>query len=311
MKTVLVAGEINVDLVLGGCTAMPQADTEILAATFQQVPGSSSMICAMGLARLGRSVVFAGRAGDDAHGALCIDAMREAGIDVTAVCREAGLTTGVTVAISTRDDRALVTYPGSIATLRIGDVDEGLLMRADHLHVSSFFLQRRLRPRLGELFARARRAGLTTSLDPGFDPERAWGTEDEWHTLLRSVDLFLPSRRELLAITRREDVAGGLEALANGVTRTVVKCAADGAVTQDDAGRLLRVSSRPPPGMCDSTGAGDSFDAGFVHAWLDDRPLDTCLRWGNACGALSTRGMGGTAAQPDADAVRAWLETPA
>lgn len=309
MKTVLIAGEINVDLVFGGCTAMPRPDTEVLAESFHQVPGSSSMICAMGLARLGDSVTFAGRAGDDVHGRFCIEAMQAAGVDVAAVRRQADLATGITVAVSTRADRALVTYPGSIAALEADDVDDALLARANHLHVSSFYLQQQLRPHLAALFARARRAGLSTSLDPGFDPAQRWKEADEWDVLLREVDLFLPSRRELLAIAGCDSVDAALDTLANDHTRTVVKCAADGAVTRADDGALLHVSSRSPERVCDSTGAGDSFNAGFLHAWLHDRPLDTCLRWGNACGSLSTRGMGGTARQPDASEVHAWLES--
>ena len=57
----------------------------------------------------------------------------------------------------------------------------------------------------------------------------------------------------------------------------------------------------------DTTGAGDSFDAGFLHAWLEDRPLVECLRWGAACGALSTRGLGGTARQAFPDEVEQLL----
>jgi sugar/nucleoside kinase (ribokinase family) len=308
VKRVLVAGEINVDLVFGGCSAMPQPDTEILAQSFRQVPGSSSMICAIGLSRLGQPVRFAGCAGDDAHGAFCIGAMREAGIDVEAVTRRADLVTGVTVAISTASDRALVTCAGSIGALTAEDIDDALLARADHLHVSSFYLQSGLRPRLTALMQRARSADLTTSLDPGFDPAQRWREGNEWPTPLEAVDVFLPSRREALAISGMDDVEAALQWLDDRGTRSVIKCGPDGAVTRDDAGALLHVAPRPPERFLDATGAGDSFDAGFLHAWLAERPLRECLRWGNACGSLSTRGIGGTACQPDAPEVQAWLE---
>lgn len=307
MKTVLVAGEINVDLVFGDCSAMPQPDTEALAGTFRQVPGSSSMICAMGLARLGRPVRFAGCAGKDAYGDFCIAALRDAGIDVAAIDQRSGAATGVTAVLSTRLDRALVTYPGSIAALHATDISDAMLAGAQHLHVSSYYLQRGLRPRLCDLFARAHSAGLTTSLDPGFDPAGQWGKADEWGHLLRQVDLFLPSRSEVCAITGEYGVDAAMTILANGMTRTVVKCGADGAVTLGSGGDLLREASRPLAETIDPTGAGDSFDAGFLHAWLSDKPLGECLRWGNACGALSTRGVGGTARQPVESEVREWL----
>jgi sugar/nucleoside kinase (ribokinase family) len=308
MKPILVAGEINVDLVFGGCPSMPMPGTEILAEIFQQVPGSSSMICAMGLARLGEAVSFVGRVGDDERGRFCLDALRTAGIDVTAVRNHATLSTGLTVAISTAADRALVTFPGAIAALSIDDVSDALLESARHLHVSSYFLQARLRPHLPALFARAHALGLSTSLDPGHDPEHRWGDFDEWQALLRQVDAFLPNQIEVCAITRTDDVQQALTKLTNGVTQTVVKCAENGAVTLDSAHTVLQVATRSPDRVADSTGAGDSFDAGFLHAWLSQQPLGECLRWGNACGSLSLRGFGGTATQADISEVRTWLK---
>lgn len=308
VKPILVAGEINVDWVFGGCTAMPAPNSEVLAQSFREVPGSSSMICAMGLARLGERLVFVGCVGDDARGAFCIDALEKAGIDTTAVRQDAEFATGITAALSTVEDRALVTFPGGVAALSAADMDDALLASTRHLHVSSFYLQRGLRPQLGQLFARARTAGLTTSLDPGFDPEQRWGDSDEWSALLKQVDVFLPNAREACAIARVDDAEAALHALANGITRTVVKCAGDGAVTLDEAGSVLRRPTREPTGARDSTGAGDSFDAGFLHAWLADLPLLDCLGWGNACGCLSMRGIGGTERQPDEAQAKTWLE---
>lgn len=308
-KPVLIAGEINVDLVFGGCSAMPQAGTEVLAREFQQVPGSSSMICAMGLARLGEPVAFVGWAGDDVHGTYCIDALRRAGVDTAAVRVDAQQVTGVTVALSTSSDRALVTCPGSIGALHAEDVNDALLARARHLHVSSFYLQQALRPQLGGLFARAHAAGLTTSLDPGFDPAQKWA--DAWPELLRHVDVFLPNALEACAISGTDGVESALLALANGVTRSVIKCGAEGAMTLDGDGNVLHVPGWSQAQMRDSTGAGDSFNAGFLHSWLAGFELREALRWGNACGSLSTRGIGGTASQSGVDEVQALLEAGA
>lgn len=308
---ILVAGEINVDWVFGGCSAMPAPDTEVLARHFREVPGSSSMICAMGLARLGDKVAFAGCIGDDARGTSCVDALRKAGIDTRAVRRDPALATGITVSLSNEVDRALVTFPGSIAALAASDIGDALLASAGHLHVGSIYLQRTLRPHLRDLFARAHGAGLTTSLDPGFDPAGRWDEGDDWPALLREVDVFLPNRREACAIARVDDVETALRALGNGTTRIVIKCAGDGALTLDDGGAVLRVATRPSSGMRDSTGAGDSFDAGFLHGWLAGMDLHESLRWGNACGSLSMRGIGGTECQADVDEVKGWLEVGA
>ncbi|GAB3792691.1 carbohydrate kinase family protein [Dyella agri] len=304
MKRILIAGELNVDLVFRDCQSFPAPGREVLAEDAMVVPGSSSMICAMGLARLGNPVAFAGKVGVDGWGGFCVSALQGAGIDVAAVRRDPGLRTGITASFSTSTDRALVTFAGAIGALRAGDVGDELLAGVDHLHVSSYYLQSALRPELTALFARARALGLSTSLDPGFDPEQHWG--DEWRDLLAGVDLFLPNDVELAGISGFESPLDGLRALDNGRTRIVVKRGRHGCATLDGAGGLIESPAFAVDAV-DSTGAGDSFDAGFLHAWLRDLPLADAMRWGNACGALSTRGVGGTARQADAAEAKALL----
>jgi sugar/nucleoside kinase (ribokinase family) len=293
MKKVLVAGELNVDLILQGYSAFPEPGKEVLVDDFSMVLGSASAICAMGLARLGTPVAFLSRVGDDPWGRYCLECLQGRAIDVSRVVRDPDLKTGVTVAVTSSRDRALVSYLGSIAALQGKDVSDGAFAGFSHLHVSSYFLQQGLRPGLEDVFARATRAGLTISLDPGFDPSESWS--DDLRRTLSQVDVFLPNEVELAGITRTSDVAEALRILANGRTRTVAKFGREGAATIDD-GRLLRVPPFPIEPV-DTTGAGDSFDAGFLHAWLQGQPVQSALRLGAACGALSTLGLGGTARQ--------------
>jgi sugar/nucleoside kinase (ribokinase family) len=83
--------------------------------------------------------------------------------------------------------------------------------------------------------------------------------------------------------------------LENGRTLTVVKLGRDGCAALED-GSFVRVPAFPVQPV-DTTGAGDSFNAGFLHAWLRKTPLRQALRFAAACGALSTRASGGTTAQ--------------
>jgi sugar/nucleoside kinase (ribokinase family) len=240
-------------------------------------------------------VAFLGKVGADTWGDYCLDAMGAAGIDVSRVVRDPALKTGVTVSISTPRDRALVSFLGSIRALTADDVPDDAWRGFDHLHVSSYFLQQGLRPGCGALFARARAAGLSTSLDPGFDPSERW--DRDILATLAETDLFFPNEVELAAITGTADTVEALRALENGRTRTVAKLGAQGCLSLED-GRPLSVRAFPVEPL-DTTGAGDSFDAGFLHRWLEGRPLLECLRWGAACGALSTRALGGTGGQAD------------
>jgi sugar/nucleoside kinase (ribokinase family) len=294
VKRALFAGEINVDLVLQGYSEFPVPGKEVLVRDFAMVLGSATAIMAMGLARLGTPVAFVGRVGDDVWGHYCLEDMAGRGIDLSRVIRGGGLKTGVTVSITHPADRALVTYLGAISALTAADVPDGVLAGLDHLHVSSFFFQDGLRPGLPDLFARARRAGLTTSLDTGFDPSGRW--DDGLRATLRETDLFFPNEVELRALSGRDDPAEGIRALDNGRTQVVAKLGTDGAVALE-GGRVVRVPAYPVEAV-DTTGAGDSFNAGFLHRWLQGAPLVECLSLGAACGALSTLGLGGTAAQP-------------
>jgi len=294
VKSVLVAGEINVDLVLQGYSEFPVPGKEVLVDDFAMVLGSASAIMAMGLARLGTPVGFAGRVGEDLWGRFCLDEMAGRGIELSRVIRGGGLKTGITVSITSPRDRALVTYLGAITALTAEDVPDAALAGMAHLHVSSFFFQDGLRPGLPDLFARARRAGLTTSLDTGFDPSEKW--DSGLQAVLRESDLFFPNEVELRAIAGCDDPAEGLRRMENGRTRVVAKLGRDGAMTLE-GDRVLHVPAFPVETI-DTTGAGDSFNAGFLQRWLAGAPLPECLRLGAACGALSTLGLGGTARQP-------------
>jgi sugar/nucleoside kinase (ribokinase family) len=184
---------------------------------------------------------------------------------------------------------------------------KGVFAGCRHFHVSSYFLQDGLRPGLKNLFAEARRLGLSTSLDTGYDPSEQWSAD--LIDTLQEVDVFLPNELEIQGIANRQDVVDGLRALDNGHTLVVGKLGSEGCISLDQ-GTLVKVKAFPVQ-VVDTTGAGDSFDAGFLHAWLRGRALRDCLRFGAACGALSTRGMGGTATQPSEEEVESFVHAPA
>jgi sugar/nucleoside kinase (ribokinase family) len=302
---ILVAGELNVDLVLQNYRSFPALGREVLVEDASLTLGSSSAICASGLAKLGDSVVFAGKLGCDWWGDLCLEWLTKLGIDCSSVLRDPASKTGITVSITSRNDRALVTFPGSTAELRASDIRDEDLKRCRHLHVSSFFLQTGLRPGLKGLLQRARAFGLTTSLDPGFDPAETWGAD--LLDLLSEVDVFLPNETELAAITHQPDREAALRALDNGHTITIAKLGEDGCLALS-GGSLVRVPAYEVSPL-DTTGAGDSFNAGFLHSWLREEGLAAAMAFGAACGALSTLESGGTTGQPTEEQAREFVKT--
>src|SRR5215213_7796849 len=300
---VVVIGELNVDAVATGLAQEPKLGLEIIAEDFQMTLGSASAIFASGVAKLGHEVTFVSKVGLDDFGDFCLEALRAGGIHVRHVLRDPSEKTGITLALSTRKDRALVTYLGAISSLRYEDLRTSLLKGRSHLHLTSYFLQEGLRPSFARIFAEARAAGLTTSFDPNSDPTSKWG-EEIWEVLAHTDILFL-NRDEALQLTRARDTRGALKALGVRVPCAVIKLGAKGAVAIKDGG----VANAPgfKVDALDTTGAGDTFAAGFVSAHLEGLSLVECLRRGNACGALSTLKAGGTANQPDREALERFL----
>lgn len=290
---VLVIGELNCDLILRGDVTPTFGQVEKLIDIADLTIGSSSAIFACGAARLGLRVGFIGKVGDDTFGRFMLDSLRERGIDTAGIVVDPVIKTGLTVILSRGNDRAILTYLGSIAALRPDEVDRAAFARARHLHLGSYYLLDALRPAIPELYAAAKSAGLSTSLDTNYDPREAWdgGLDD----VLAHTDIFLPNAAELLAITRTADVDAGLAQLRGRVGTVAVKLGEHGsrAVQGEREARAGIV----PVDLVDTTGAGDSFDAGFIFGHLAGWDLARTLRFAGACGSLSTRAAGGTQAQ--------------
>jgi sugar/nucleoside kinase (ribokinase family) len=300
---VVVIGELNVDGVATGLSAPPKMGSEVLASGFQLALGSASAIFACGVAKLGGRVMFISRVGRDDFGDFCLAALKEAGVSTTLVTRAPGVGTGITLSLSTRRDRALVTYPGAMATLTYEQVDMSALEGKSHLHMTSYFLQAGLRPSFARIFRKARRAGLTTSFDPNSDPAHSWG-RGIWK-VLEQTDVLFVNAREAAELTGTQDTRAALKIFNGHVPCAVIKQGSKGAVAVKD-GKFFR-----SPGFrvnaLDTTGAGDSFDAGFVSAFLRGETVDACLSAGNACGAMSTLEAGGTAGQPGGAQLKTFL----
>ncbi len=294
---VLVLGEINPDVVVRATDPTPSfGQVERFVDSIDLVIGSSSAIFACGAARLGLRTAFVGVVGDDPMGHFMLDAMRARGVDVAGCRVDRDVPTGASVILTSGSDRAILTAPGTMPLLRDEDIPEALVARARHVHIGSVFLLDALRPRLAARLGAARRAGLTTSADCNWDPREAW--DGGLWEILRETDVFLPNAAEATRITGSTDVEAAARALVAAGPRVVaVKCGTDGAIAVARDGTLTRVPSLAVD-IVDTTGAGDSFDAGFVAGFLAGRPVLDCLALGVAAGSLSTLGIGGTASQP-------------
>jgi sugar/nucleoside kinase (ribokinase family) len=290
---ILVAGEINPDLILSGNVIPEFGQVEKLVDSAALTIGSSSAIFACGAARLGLRIAFIGVCGDDVFGRFMLDEMSARNVDVSNVIIRPKEKTGLSIILNQNEDRAILTHLGLIADLQASDIPDNLLRQTRHLHVASYFLQTKLQPDLPDLFQRAHLLGLTTSLDTNYDPAEKWLGFDK---LLSATDVFLPNKTEALSITKSENVEFASKQLADKSGLVAIKLGADGAL----ACKIEEISRSEsiPVNVMDTIGAGDSFDAGFLYGYLNNLPIEISLRLACICGAMSTQKAGGTEGQP-------------
>jgi sugar/nucleoside kinase (ribokinase family) len=293
---VTIAGELNLDLILYGLPEQLAPERELLADRMMLTLGSSSAIVAHNLAALGSKVGFQSRIGDDPLGNIALERLQQGGVDASKVRQVSGsTTTGLTVILHHELWRNILTYSGTIAELSWDDLDLDYLADSQHFHLSSYYLHKGLLPRVGELFQRLKAKGLTISLDTNDDPDDRW--EGGLHEVLRYVDVFLPNEREACKVAGTDNVEDAIKKLSKLVPLVVVKLGSKGSLAQRAAERVMSPSQKLVP--VDTVGAGDSFDAGFLHEFVRGADLATCLASGNRAGALSTTRPGGTEAFRD------------
>jgi sugar/nucleoside kinase (ribokinase family) len=292
---VTIAGELNLDLILYGLPDELPPERELITDHMRLTLGSSSAIVAHNLAALGSRVGFQSRIGDDSLGQIALERLNS-GVDVSRVMKVSGPTkTALSVILQRKDWRNILTYAGTIVELTLDDLDFEFLSDSRHFHLSSFYLQRGLSPQVPELFRKLKQAGLTISLDTNDDPDDRW--EGQLFEALRYVDVFLPNAREAKKIVGTDDLEVAVNKLAEIVPTVVIKLGAEGAMARQGKEKIQS------PGLkvdfVDPVGAGDSFDAGFLHQFVRGADLRTCLASGNRAGAFSTTRPGGTEAFRD------------
>ena len=306
---VLVVGEINPDIIVTAKDPVPVfGQAEKYVDGIQLAVGGSSAIFACGASRLGLKVAMVGVVGDDFFGHYMLGALEDHGVDVSACIVAKNQATGIGLVLSGPKDRAILTAKGTIGALTVSQVPDSMLSNSRHLHVGSYYLLEAAQPQLPDLFRKAIGMGLTTSFDCNWDPLELW--DDRIDALLQQTDIFFPNAAEAEHLTRESDhleaarqllYRGGLGPRGvDAVSITVaLKQGPFGALglTRQEALHVAAMAVDP----VDTTGAGDSFDAGFLYGWLQGLTLSRCLEIASICGSQSTLGKGGTGSQPTVD----------
>lgn len=297
---VFTIADLCVDIIVIGDNIVPEfGQKEKLVDEYILELGGSCSICACQLGKLGLKTQICGHVGKDIFGDTVIKKLKDSNVFINHVRYKSEIKTGMSISLSQKDDRAILTYNGSIDSNTVEELPWEALFKSKHLHIGSYFLQKRIQPYIPYIAKEAKSNGLTVSLDINWDPEEQW--QSGLDELLDYVDIFFPNEEEAKAVTNEMDVIKAANKLAQKVSIVVVKRGHNGAIAK--AGDKLYVSPSLDVEVHDTIGAGDSFDAGFIYGYLSDMDVESCLSIASICGGLNTSAYGGIAGQPTLEKV--------
>jgi sugar/nucleoside kinase (ribokinase family) len=254
--------------------------------------GGNGANTAYTLARLGVRAHLASSAGRDRRGDELVNTLNEAGVDTAAVTRSELPTSTTVVLVRADGARTFLNQPGSSAE----DFPIELPGGCSHFHMANVFTLPLVRKRAGEIMARARAAGMTTSLDTGWDALGEW--TDVIDPALAHTDLLFVNHEEAERLSRGSGVDYFLE---RGVGLVITKLGARGCLVNKVSIPGFTVN------VVDTTGAGDCFVGGFLAALHRAMPIAEAARFANAVGALTVQEVGAIAGVRSFEETLEWM----
>ena len=295
-------GELNVDIILNRIESEPEIGKEKFAKDMTVTLGSSTAIFAANAASLGSKVCFVGLVGKDSFGELVKTSLEAKGVD-TRYIMEGPTPTGATICMNYGEDRANLTYQGSMDVMGWDDIDKDVFDNTRHIHLSSLFMQSALLRDIHKVLDAAKEKGITVSLDTQWDPMETWKLD--YRSVLPKITIFMPNEKELQALTHKDSLEGAIaEVLPYLGNAMVVKCGSKGSLLVLKDGNMKLLPAYLNSDVVDAIGAGDSFNSGFISAFVKGLPLEDCQETGNLTGAVNTTAAGGTGAFTSLEHVR-------
>ena len=302
---VYVYGDVNIDLVVPGVESLPPFGSEVDVPVMETFVGGGAALFTLGLAKLGMTPVFQGSIGKDMYGAYIRGLFRELGVDDSLLLDSDTQKTGISISFTTQKDRCFLTYRGTNEGLSLKYMDLSKVSYAKHVHVTGYAGRSNHEEYLDVLKRIHEMGDVTVSFDVG------WDTTEEWYEgifdLLPMIDVLFMNETECQHYTRCEDIEAGARRLAEKAGMAVIKLGKRGALAVKD-GEVFAAPTYKV-NVVDTTGAGDSFNAGFVYGFVSGLPVGECLKRGNGCGSLSATMLGGNTGFPFRDRLESWITT--
>jgi len=261
--------------------------------------GGDALNVAVVARKLGNIVGFCGKVGDDEKGTYLIQKMESYGLSTDGVIVTSKEPTSTAVAlIRDKGARNFLFNGGATLTFTYEDIPTHIVKETDIIFVGGTFTMPLFDGEgAKKLFKQAKEMGKVTAMDVTYDSSGQWMKIIE--PCLEYLDYFLPSEEQARDITGTEHVEEMAEVLrSKHVKNVIIKMGSEGVYVKNETiNRLF-----PPPyvdEVIDTTGAGDSFVAGFLSGINRGLSIEDSLELGQAVAARCIRGLGATAGVED------------
>ena len=265
MKKILCIGSLTTDVIVKHASSVPTAGTLRSVDSITTHVGGCASNAAIDLAKLGVPVVFSGKIGKDSFGSFVKETLMQNGVDTRGLVADDKVSTTVSiVCVYESGERSFLYQPGSSSEFRLEDIDKSLIDECDIIFYAGAMLMQSLDGEpIAELMKYAKSKGKYTVMDT------AWDFEDIWLPKVKPVipylDLFMPSIEEAQKITGEQDINRVADRLFElGAENVIVKAGKDGALVCPKGLERKMMPTYLKFKPVDTTGAGDSFCAGFL-----------------------------------------------
>ena len=295
---IAVVGSANMDLV-ARVDRVPRPGENVLGREFRTIPGGKGANQAVAAARLGATVGFFGKVGEDAFGRALLAGLDADGVDTSLVRTTRDAATGVAqILVNAQGENSIVICPGANALLTPDDIE----WAAGHLRTYDLFLMQLEipLPTVAHVVRRAREWGKAVVLDAGPPcPQPPAEVFD--------VDVLSPNEAEAAALLGRpiaslDDARGAArDLLERGARAVVLKMGARGALLAG-ASQCVHLPAHRVA-VVDTTAAGDAFTAALAVFRAEGRSLTDAAALANRAGALAVTRLGAQPSMPTRRAV--------
>ncbi len=245
-----------------------------------EASGGSAANTAACLASLGASVEFIGKVADDGLGQVFAHDIRSAGVRFEVSPADSGAGTGRCLVMVTPDaEKTMCTNLGVGAYLQSEDVDRRSIAAARVLYLEGYLCGKEESAGAVDAAVDAARQAGTLVAFSASDPAWVHLHRDELSALLDRVDILFANEPEALGLSGCRSLDEAVEALAKRCPTVAVTLGSAGCVVVGDEGSV-RVPASPVDHVVDTTGAGDSFAAGFLYGVVNELGAESSARLG-------------------------------